>query len=98
MPLEYNVAILIMFLIFCNRPAPPLPRLYLSEERVNEAASFIRDHINTLLSAFEDIALGRDTELFIKVGAGLLLVSVIGGLTDFLTLGYTGTYHIVILD
>ncbi|XP_019161218.1 PREDICTED: reticulon-like protein B12 [Ipomoea nil] len=73
-----------------NRPAPPLPHLYLSEERVNEAAVFIRDHINTLLSAFEDIALGRDTELFVKVGAGLLLVSVIGGLTDFLTLGYTG--------
>ncbi|XP_031094080.1 reticulon-like protein B12 [Ipomoea triloba] len=78
-----------------NRPAPPLPHLYLSEERVNEAALFIRDHINTLLSAFEDIALGRDTELFVKVGAGLLLISIIGGLTDFLTLGYTGLFIVL---
>nr|GMC99676.1 reticulon-like protein B12 [Ipomoea batatas] len=78
-----------------NRPAPPLPHLYLSEERVNEAALFIRDHINMLLSAFEDIALGRNTELFVKVGAGLLLVSVVGGLTDFLTLGYTGLFIVL---
>ncbi|OIT01067.1 PREDICTED: reticulon-like protein B12 [Nicotiana attenuata] len=72
-----------------NRPAPPLPHLYLSEEMVNEAACFVRNHINMLLSASEDIALGKDTNMFVKVSVGLVLVSVIGGLTDFLTLGYT---------
>lgn len=72
-----------------NRPAPPLPHLYLSEEMVNEAACFIRSHINTLLSVSEDIALGKDTNMFVKVSGGLLLVSILGGLTDFLTLGYT---------
>ncbi|WMV44199.1 hypothetical protein MTR67_037584 [Solanum verrucosum] len=72
-----------------NRPAPPLPHLYLSEEMVNEAAYFIRNHINMILSVSEDIALGKDTNMYVKVSAGLLLVSVVGGLTDFLTLGYT---------
>ncbi|CAH9088926.1 unnamed protein product [Cuscuta epithymum] len=73
-----------------KRPAPPIPHLHISEERVKEAAMFICGHINTLLSAFEDIAMGRDTMLFINVGSVLLLVSVIGVMTDFLTLGYTG--------
>ncbi|XP_015158769.1 reticulon-like protein B12 isoform X2 [Solanum tuberosum] len=41
-----------------NRPAPPLPHLYLSEEMVNEAAYFIRNHVNMILSVSEDIALG----------------------------------------
>lgn len=72
-----------------NRPAPPLPHLYLSEEMVNEAAYFIRNHINTLLLVSENIALGKDTNMFVKVSGGLILVSVLGGLTDFLTLGYT---------
>ncbi|KAK4359178.1 hypothetical protein RND71_021407 [Anisodus tanguticus] len=72
-----------------NRPAPPLPHLYLSEEMVNEAACFIRSHINMLLLVSEDIALGKDTNMFVKVSGGLMLVAVIGGLADFLTLGYT---------
>ncbi|KAK4730487.1 hypothetical protein R3W88_023475 [Solanum pinnatisectum] len=72
-----------------NRPAPPLPHLYLSEEMVNEAAYFIRNHINMILSVSEDIALGKDTNMYVKVSTGLMLVSVVGGLTDFLTLGYT---------
>lgn len=73
----------------CNRPAPPLPHLYLSEEMVNQAACFIRSHINMLLSVSENIALGKDTDMFVKVSGGLLLISVLGSLTDFLTLGYT---------
>ncbi|KAL0338228.1 UNVERIFIED_CONTAM: Reticulon-like protein B12 [Sesamum angustifolium] len=72
-----------------NRPAPPLPHLHLSEETANEAATFIRNHINTLLSVFEDIAHGRDSGMYIKVALSLLLISVIGSLTDFFTLGYT---------
>ncbi|XP_059667909.1 reticulon-like protein B12 [Cornus florida] len=72
-----------------NRPAPPLPDLYLSEEMVNEVAAFIRDRVNALLSVSHDIALGKDSGMFFKVAAYLWLISIVGGLTDFLTLGYT---------
>ncbi|KAB5552136.1 hypothetical protein DKX38_009447 [Salix brachista] len=71
-----------------NRPAPPLPRLHLSEETVKVAASFISTLMNAFLSISQDIAMGKDTKLFFKVTACLLLISVVGGLTDFLTLGY----------
>ncbi|OVA17698.1 Reticulon [Macleaya cordata] len=72
-----------------NRPPPPLPELYLSEEVVNEAAAIIRSHVNALCSVSLDIALGKDSKLFFRVAASLGLISVIGGWTDFLTLGYT---------
>ncbi|CAI9779237.1 unnamed protein product [Fraxinus pennsylvanica] len=76
--------------MICNRPAPPLPHLYISEEITNDAATFIRNHINVLLRVSEDIALGRDSRMFVKVALSLLLISVIGSLTDFLTFIYTG--------
>ncbi|KAF2306347.1 hypothetical protein GH714_016867 [Hevea brasiliensis] len=72
-----------------NRPSPPLPELHLSEEMVNEVAAFIRTHLNALLSVSQDIALGKDTNLFFQVAGYLLLISIVGGLADFLTLGYT---------
>lgn len=72
-----------------NRPAPPLPELHLSEEMVNEVSTFIRLRVNTLLSVSQDIALGKDSRLFFKVAACLWLIAFVGGLTDFLTLGYT---------
>lgn len=64
---------------------------------MNEAAAFIRDHINRLLSVTEDIALGRDSTLFAKVAACLLLISVIGSFTDFLSLGYASELIMFIL-
>ncbi|GLT52683.1 hypothetical protein SLA2020_260070 [Shorea laevis] len=72
-----------------SRPAPPLPELYLSEEMVNDAATFIRTQVNELLSVSHDVAMGKDSRLFFKVAALLGLISIVGGLTDFLTLGYT---------
>ncbi|GMN47858.1 hypothetical protein TIFTF001_017047 [Ficus carica] len=72
-----------------NRPAPPLPELHLSDEMVNEAASFIRARVNAFLSVSQDIALGRDSRLFFKVAGYLCLISFVGGMTDFLTLAYT---------
>ncbi|XP_044473667.1 reticulon-like protein B12 isoform X2 [Mangifera indica] len=72
-----------------NRPAPPLPELYLSEETVNEVATYVRTNMNYLLSVSQDIALGKDSKLFFKVALFLWLISFIGGFTDFLTLGYT---------
>ncbi|KAJ9180614.1 hypothetical protein P3X46_008832 [Hevea brasiliensis] len=72
-----------------NRPAPPLPELHLSEEMVNEVAAFIRSRMNAFLLVSQDIALGKNTNLFFEVAGYLLLISIIGGLADFLTLGYT---------
>ncbi|KAK6152504.1 hypothetical protein DH2020_015139 [Rehmannia glutinosa] len=71
-----------------NRPAPSLPHFHLSEKTANEVATFICNHVNAFLSVCEDIALGRDSRMFIKVAIGLLMISLIGSLTNFLTLGY----------
>lgn len=76
-----------------NRPAPPLPELQLSEEMVNEAAAVIRTHVNALLLVSQDISLGKDSRLFFKVAAYLLLIYFVGGLTDFLTLSYTSKFE-----
>ncbi|XP_022145597.1 reticulon-like protein B12 [Momordica charantia] len=78
-----------------NRPAPPLPELHLSEDMVNEAATFIRSRVNTLLSVSQDIAMGKDPRLFFKVAACLWLISFISGLTDLLTLGYTSLFLVL---
>lgn len=72
-----------------NRPAPPLPELFIPEETVNEVGAIIRNHVNFLLSASHDIAMGKDPRMFFKVAGCLCLISFIGGLTDFLTLAYT---------
>uniref|UniRef100_A0A2P2JIP6 Reticulon-like protein n=1 Tax=Rhizophora mucronata TaxID=61149 RepID=A0A2P2JIP6_RHIMU len=75
-----------------NRPAPALPTLYLTEETVNEISACIRIHVNALLSVSRDIALGKDTSLFIKVASSLLLICIVGGLTDILSLCYISKF------
>ncbi|RZC94253.1 hypothetical protein C5167_041795, partial [Papaver somniferum] len=75
-----------------NRPPPPLPELHISEEVMNEAAAIIRSPVNAFSSVSLDIALGKNSDLFFKVAGALLLLSVIGGWTDFLTLGYTSKF------
>ncbi|KAH9672716.1 reticulon-like protein B12 [Citrus sinensis] len=70
-----------------NRPAPPLPELHLSEEMVNEVAALIRTRVNDFLSVSQDMALA----LY------LWLISFVGGLTDFLTLGYTSLVIVLTL-
>ncbi|XP_020113606.1 reticulon-like protein B12 [Ananas comosus] len=73
-----------------NRPPPPIPKMNLSKEAISEAAVFVGSYLNKLLSMFEDIALGKDPKLFYRVAFCLWLTSIIGGLTDLITLGYTG--------
>ncbi|KAK3031369.1 hypothetical protein RJ639_036077 [Escallonia herrerae] len=84
-------------MVFHERPAPPLPHLHLSEEMVSEVAALMRDHINALLSVSQDIATGKDPRMFFKLAAYLSLISVVGGLTDFLTLGYTSLVIVLTL-
>ncbi|KAL2330558.1 hypothetical protein Fmac_018139 [Flemingia macrophylla] len=60
-------------------PAPPLPQLHLSDEMVNEVMTFVRTRVNDLLSVSQDIALGKDSRLFLKVAVYLWLISIIGG-------------------
>ncbi|KAI7739293.1 hypothetical protein M8C21_026628, partial [Ambrosia artemisiifolia] len=92
-----NVLLLLLTILFLwaksaqilNRPTPPIPHLQLSEETVSEVATIIRDRTNMLLSVSYDIALGKDPKMFLKVAAYLVLISVIGSLTDFRTLCYT---------
>ncbi|CAA2956307.1 reticulon B12 [Olea europaea subsp. europaea] len=57
---------------------------------MNDAATFIRNHINVLPCVSEDITFGRDLRMFVKVALSLLLICVIRSLSDFLTLIYTG--------
>ncbi|KAK4771316.1 hypothetical protein SAY87_031848 [Trapa incisa] len=78
-----------------NRPAPPLPQLHLSEDAADYLATLARTHLNALLLGFQNIALGRDSMLFVRVAGWLLLISIIGGLTDFLTLGYTSLFIVL---
>ncbi|PIA39759.1 hypothetical protein AQUCO_02600312v1 [Aquilegia coerulea] len=98
--LVFNVLLLLITILFLwatsaeilNRPPPPLPDLQLSEEFINEAAAFIRSRINALLLVSRDICLGKDSKMFFKVAGCMWLISVVGGWTDFLTLGYTSSF------
>ncbi|CAF2267661.1 unnamed protein product [Brassica rapa subsp. trilocularis] len=54
-----------------------------------EASKLLRIHLNKLFQVSHDIAMGRDSELFIKVAISLFLISFIGSLMDFQTLCHT---------
>ncbi|XP_018675410.2 reticulon-like protein B12 isoform X2 [Musa acuminata AAA Group] len=92
-----NVLLLLISILFLwakaaevlNRPPPPMPEMHLSEEMIYEAAVLFRFHVNKVLSAFNDIVQGKDPKLFYTVALCLWLISMVGGLTDMLTLGYT---------
>ncbi|XP_021759211.1 reticulon-like protein B12 [Chenopodium quinoa] len=71
-----------------NRPAPPLPDMHLREEVVSEMGELARDNINSLVLVCRNVALGKDSRLFLRVAACLLMISVFGALTDIVTLCY----------
>ncbi|KAL3691249.1 hypothetical protein R1sor_004900 [Riccia sorocarpa] len=73
-----------------NRSPPPLPELKLSEDTVVHTAKTLRVEINKILSIAHDVALGKDFKLFLKVVAGLWVLSTIGAWCNFLTLIYLG--------
>ncbi|XP_074585649.1 reticulon-like protein B12 isoform X2 [Curcuma longa] len=92
-----NVLLLLISILFVwakaaevlNRPPPPIPEMYLTEEMIHEASDFCQFHANKILSAFNDIAQGKDSKLFYSIAMCLLLASTIGRLADILTLSYT---------
>ncbi|KAL5709262.1 hypothetical protein ACHQM5_019972 [Ranunculus cassubicifolius] len=93
----YGLVIHDVISLFYFEPPPPLPDLQLSEEMINDAPSCIGSHVNALLSASKDISLGKDSKLFCKVAACLGVSSVVGGWTDFPTLGYTSVLILLTL-
>ncbi|WOL14938.1 hypothetical protein Cni_G23719 [Canna indica] len=91
-----NVLLLLICILFfwakaariLNRPAPPIPKMHLSEGMMHEAAVFVHVHANKILSAFNDIVQRKDSKVFYMVAFSLWLVSIIGGSIDIVTLGY----------
>ncbi|KMS97507.1 hypothetical protein BVRB_5g126400 [Beta vulgaris subsp. vulgaris] len=71
-----------------NRPAPPLPDMYLSEELVSVVGELAQKNINALIVVCRDVALAKDARLFLKVAACLFLIAIVGGLTDIASLCY----------
>lgn len=72
-----------------NRPPPPIPLLEIPDGPMSETAKIVGSFMNKLLVDFESIALGKDSSLFYKVAFVLLLTSIVGRLTDLITLVYT---------
>lgn len=64
----------------------------ISDESMSEAAEMVGSFINKVLKDFENIALGKDNSLFYKVAFVLLLTSIVGRLTDLITLVYTSKF------
>lgn len=72
-----------------NRAPPPVPQMKISEDSMSVAAATVSTYMNKALQGFENIALGKDSSLFYKVASVLLMTSIVGRLTDLITLVYT---------
>ncbi|KAF8717024.1 hypothetical protein HU200_026134 [Digitaria exilis] len=72
-----------------NRAPPPVPLMKISDKTTSEAAEIVGNFVNKVLQDFGNIALGKDSSLFYKVALVLLLTSIVGRLTDLITLVYT---------
>ncbi|KAJ4764315.1 Reticulon-like protein [Rhynchospora pubera] len=71
-----------------NRSPPKFPEVILSEDIFLQMAQSIRHEINEAFITFCYIASGKDALAFVKVIAGLWLLSVVGSWFSFLTLSY----------
>ncbi|KAG6436277.1 hypothetical protein SASPL_101163 [Salvia splendens] len=97
-----NVLLLLIVILFCwaksatilNRPLPPLPNLEISEETSVKAADEMRVWVNYALSIAQDIAVGGNWTVFLKVATLLWVISYIGSFFNFLTLIYICMYEL----
>lgn len=64
----------------------------ISDESMSETAEIVGSFMNKVLKDFENIALGKDSSLFYKVAFVLLLTSMVGRLTDLITLVYASKF------
>uniref|UniRef100_A0A0D3EWA9 Reticulon-like protein n=1 Tax=Oryza barthii TaxID=65489 RepID=A0A0D3EWA9_9ORYZ len=71
-----------------NRPPPPVPLIKISEDSMSKAAAAVGNILHKALQGFENIAHGKDSSLFYKMASVLLLISIVGRVTDLITLVY----------
>ncbi|EPS69502.1 hypothetical protein M569_05265, partial [Genlisea aurea] len=96
------VGLVILFLwtngsAFVRKSPPRIPEVIIPEKLVLEFASDLRIEINRALSAFRDIASGKDLKAFLLVIVVLWVLSVIGSVLDFLALLYLITVALLTL-
>ncbi|CAN1134484.1 Reticulon-like protein B11 [Linum perenne] len=93
-----NVLFLLVTILFLwaksasllNRPLPPIPDLEITEETVDKVAQVIQVHVNHVLAIGSDIAIGRNSKVFLQVAFTLWVTSYLGSLCGFLTFVYIG--------
>ncbi|XP_020239057.1 reticulon-like protein B16 [Cajanus cajan] len=78
-----------------NKQPPTLPKLYVSEEMVNDVAASFRVKFNNVLLIAHEITVGNNFITFIKVVVCLWLFSTICNIISFFTLVYIGTLMMI---
>ncbi|XP_011080892.1 reticulon-like protein B2 [Sesamum indicum] len=76
---------------FVKKAPPRIPEVVLPEEPVLKFASALRIEINRVFADLRDIASGKDLKKFLYVIGGLWVLSVVGGICDFMTLIFSIT-------
>ncbi|KAL0285902.1 UNVERIFIED_CONTAM: Reticulon-like protein B2 [Sesamum angustifolium] len=76
---------------FVKKAPPRIPEVVLPEEPVLKFASALRIEINRVFADLRDIASGKDLKKFLYVIGGLWVLSVVGGICDFITLIFSIT-------
>eukprot|EP00252_Welwitschia_mirabilis_P014187 TRINITY_DN31250_c0_g1_i1.p1 TRINITY_DN31250_c0_g1~~TRINITY_DN31250_c0_g1_i1.p1 ORF type:complete len:255 (+),score=11.56 TRINITY_DN31250_c0_g1_i1:213-977(+) len=74
--------------VFLKRNPPHIPKIMISEDSVQRAASEIRSDINALLGFLHRVATGRDIKKYLIVIGSLWILAILGSCCDFLTLVY----------
>eukprot|EP00244_Chara_vulgaris_P005067 TRINITY_DN2026_c0_g1_i5.p1 TRINITY_DN2026_c0_g1~~TRINITY_DN2026_c0_g1_i5.p1 ORF type:complete len:267 (+),score=51.36 TRINITY_DN2026_c0_g1_i5:552-1352(+) len=76
------------FAYLFKRAPPPVPKIELKEEKVQEVAANIRVIVNESLLLCRDVACGKEFKLFVRVLWILYFASMIGSWFTFISLGY----------
>ncbi|KAK4435421.1 Reticulon-like protein B2 [Sesamum alatum] len=76
---------------FVKKAPPRIPEIILPEEPVLKFASAFRIEINRVFADLRDIASGKDLKKFLYVIGGLWVLSILGGICDFMTLIFSIT-------